>query len=83
MSSLKKIGLILLVAGCSNHSPHRHKGIVGRPLDEVVKCIQENNGDADTVGFQNTQTFEVYMTPLPDENGQLSDEGIVQVSGAD
>lgn len=83
MFFLKKIGLLLLVAGCSSHSPHRHKGIVGRPLDEVVKCIQENNGYADTMSPQKSQTFEVYMTPLPDENGHLSDEGIVQVSGAD
>lgn len=80
MSFRKTVTILLLMAGCSSHSPHKHKGIVGRPLDEVMKCIQENNGYADTMGQGNTQTFEVYMTPLPDENGHLSDEGIVQVS---
>jgi hypothetical protein len=74
-------GLLFLLANCSAKtvSP-KHQGIVGQPLDAVVKCIQENNGSADTMGFSKGQTFEVYMTPLPDENGGLSDEGIVQIS---
>lgn len=68
------------MASCAGRTKHAHQGIVGQPLDTVVKYIQENNSGPDTMGFGNNQTFEVYMTPLPDENDQLSDEGIVQVS---
>ena len=76
-----KIGILLLLTSCSSHSHHKHKGIAGEPLDIVVKQIQENNGCADTFGQNKTETFEVYMIPLPDEQGNLSDEGIVQISG--
>ena len=78
-----EIVILFLLASCATHSPHKHKGIAGEPLDVVVKHIQENNGSADTFGHNNTKTFEVYMTPLPDERGNLSDEGIVQISGND
>lgn len=80
MSYTAKIIPLILLAGCSGHVGHKHQGIVGQPLDAVVKCIQENNGVADTMGLTKGQTFEVYMTPLPDENEILSDEGIVQIS---
>jgi|GEM_PF-6293180 len=75
-----KICLFLLLTSCSVHSPHKHSGIVGEPLDVVVKRIQENSNTADTFGREKGKSFEVYMMPLPDEKGNLSDEGIVQLS---
>ena len=79
--SYKKIVLLLFVASCgARHTQPKYQGIVGQPLDAVVKCIQENTDGPDIMGFSKAQTFEVYMTPLPDENDHLSDEGIVQIS---
>lgn len=77
-----KIAVLFSIAGCAARMSHKHQGIVGQPLDVVAKCIQENNGSADTMGAVKGQTFEVYMTPLPDENDSVSDEGIVQIGDA-
>lgn len=71
--------LYLFLAACASRTP-KCPGIPGQPLDVIMKQIQEHDGRTDTMAHTKGPCFDVYMTPLPDEDGTLCDEGIVTLS---
>lgn len=74
------LGLLFVLNGCAARSHPQYNGVAGESLDAIVKRIHENHIAADTFGAGKKENFEVYMTPLPDERGNLSDEGVVLLS---
>ncbi len=73
---------LLAINHCGNHSSlsPSNKGVPGEPLDAVIKRINEKENAEDSFGSETNKTFEVYMTSIPDENGDTQDEGIIQLS---
>ena len=65
---------------CHDLSPHK-RGLPGQSIDAVVQNIQEHAQGEDTIGTHPHKMFQVYMTPLPDDTGQLSDAGLVTLKG--
>lgn len=86
-SSTLIVSILFGLVGCSastnSHDASLHKrGMPGQSLDAVVKNIHEQTNGEDTMGTHTHTTFQVFMTSLPDETGQLSDEGLVTLNGA-
>ncbi len=86
MSILSVVWLAIFLCSCGGRGGHTinpaRQGMAGKSLDTIAARIEKNSLEDDRIGTGQDSRFCVYMMPLVDEDGRLSDEGLVMLKGA-
>lgn len=86
MKTLSLFLLCIYLCGCGGRGGHTidpgRQGIPGKSLDTIATRIEKHTQGDDRIGVGQDVGVSVYLMPMMDDDGRLSDEGLVTLKGA-